>query len=81
MTGAAVGGDGPIRLKRLGRAQHRTEHEARGGEVAATAEICDSPDAQAVLASANVRPEMALVRLKGIDEAVRIYRLRPLDPA
>jgi adenylate cyclase len=57
----------------------RVEHEARGGEVAATAAVCEAPDAQAVLAGANVRPEMTLARLKGIEEAVRLYRLRPLD--
>lgn len=54
----------------------RVEHEAQGGEVAATAAVCEAPDAQAVLASANVRPEMTLARLKGIEEAVRLYRLR-----
>ena len=58
----------------------RVEHEARGGEVAATAEVCESPDGQAVLAAANVRPELVLARLKGIDEAVRLYRLRPALP-
>jgi class 3 adenylate cyclase len=57
----------------------RVEHEARGGEVAATAEVCESPDAQAVLAGANLSPEMTLAQLKGISEAVRLYRLRPLD--
>lgn len=57
----------------------RVEHEARGGEVAATAEICESPDGQAVLARAGLRPELVLARLKGIDEPVRLYRLRQLD--
>src|SRR5215213_3598816 len=58
----------------------RVEHEALGGEVAATAAVCEAPDAQAVLAAANVRPELVLARLKGIDEAVRLYRLRPALP-
>lgn len=54
----------------------RVEHEARGGEVAATADICEALDAQAVLAGAKVHAEMSLARLKGIDEPVRLYRLR-----
>ena len=54
----------------------RVEHEARGGEVAATAERVRGPDAQAVLAGAKVRAEMTMARLKGIDEPVRLYRLR-----
>jgi len=54
----------------------RVEHEANGGEVAATAEVCESPDAQAIIAEAAVRPTLALARLKGIAEQVRIYRLR-----
>jgi class 3 adenylate cyclase len=57
----------------------RVEHEARGGEVAATAEVCETPDGQAVLAGTNVRPEPVMAHLKGIEEAVRLYRLRPLD--
>ncbi|MFN8632556.1 MAG: DUF5939 domain-containing protein [Chloroflexota bacterium] len=59
----------------------RVEHEARGGEVAATAEVCESPDGQAVLAQAGLRPELVLARLKGIEEPVRLYRLRPLGDA
>jgi len=55
--------------------------KARGGEVAATAEVCESPDGQKVLADANVSPEMTLAQLKGISEPVRLYRLRPLDLA
>jgi adenylate cyclase len=55
----------------------RVEHEAQGGEVAATAEVCESPDAQAVLAATRVQAEMTMARLKGIAEPVRIYRLRP----
>ena len=57
----------------------RVEHEARGGEVAATADVCDSVDGQAVLAGARVRTEPTLARLKGIDEPVRLLRLSPLD--
>jgi class 3 adenylate cyclase len=57
----------------------RVEHEAHGGEVAATADVCESPDGQAVLAAARVRPELVMARLKGIDEPVRLYRLLPLD--
>jgi len=56
----------------------RVEHEARGGEVAATAEVCEALDAQAVIAEAGLRPELVLARLKGIEEPVRLYRLRPL---
>jgi class 3 adenylate cyclase len=59
----------------------RVEHEARGGEVAATAEVCEAPDAQTVLAEAKVRPDMTLARLKGIEEPVRLYRFRPADGA
>jgi class 3 adenylate cyclase len=55
----------------------RVEHEARGGEVAATAEICESPEVQNLLAERRPRIETALVRLRGIDEPVRIYRLSP----
>jgi adenylate cyclase len=57
----------------------RVEHEAHGGEVAATADVCESMDGQAVLAAARVRAEPTLARLKGIDEPVRLFRLRPLD--
>jgi class 3 adenylate cyclase len=57
----------------------RVEHEAHGGEVAATAEICEGPDAQGVLSRARVRAEPTLARLKGIDEPVRLFRLIPLD--
>lgn len=53
----------------------RVEHEARGGEVAATADVCESPDAQPVLAAANVRAEQTVAYLKGIEEPVRLYRL------
>ncbi len=59
----------------------RVEHEAGGGEVAATAEVCETPEAQAVIAESGVRPELALARLKGIAEQVRIYRLRLPDEA
>lgn len=54
----------------------RVEHEAQGGEVAATAEVCESPDARAVLAGAQVRAEVTMAHLKGIAEPVRLYRLR-----
>ncbi|MCC7370124.1 MAG: adenylate/guanylate cyclase domain-containing protein [Chloroflexi bacterium] len=57
----------------------RVEHEAQGGEVAATAEVCESVDAQAVLAGERVHAEMTTARLKGIDEPVRLYRLRVED--
>ena len=57
----------------------RVEHEAEGGEVAATADICEAPDGQAVLAGAKVHTEPMLARLKGIDQPVRLFRLRPLD--
>jgi adenylate cyclase len=57
----------------------RVEHEARGGEVAATADICEGPDGQAVLSGARVRTEPTLARLKGIDEPVRLFRLITLD--
>ena len=57
----------------------RVEHEADGGEVAATADVCETPDGQAVLAGANVRAEPTLARLKGIAEPVRLFRIRPLD--
>jgi class 3 adenylate cyclase len=59
----------------------RVEHEAGGGAVAATAEICEAPDAQAVIAEAGIRPAFALARLKGIAEQVRIYHLRLPDGA
>jgi class 3 adenylate cyclase len=55
----------------------RVEHESRGGELAATADICELPEVQALLARERVRAETALVRLKGITEPVRIYRLAP----
>lgn len=55
----------------------RVEHEARGGEVAATAEICESPEVQHLLAEQRPRIETALVQLRGIKEPVRIYRLAP----
>ena len=57
----------------------RVEHEAHGGEVAATADVCEATDGQLVLASAKVRAEPTLARLKGIDEPVRLFRLTPLD--
>ena len=57
----------------------RVEHEAQGGEVAATADVCESPDGQAVLAAAQVRAEPTLARLKGIAEPVRLFRLIPTD--
>ena len=34
----------------------RVEHEAQGGEVAATADVCEAPDGQAVLAGARCAP-------------------------
>src|SRR5688572_31224319 len=55
---------------------YTTLFRSRGGEVAATADICEAQDAQAVLAGAKVHAEMSLARLKGIDEPVRLYRLR-----
>jgi class 3 adenylate cyclase len=57
----------------------RVEHEAQGGEVTATASVCEAIDGQAVLAGANVRAEPTLARLKGIDEPVRLFRLISLD--
>ncbi|MGE3910909.1 MAG: DUF5939 domain-containing protein [Chloroflexota bacterium] len=59
----------------------RVEHEARGGEVAATAEVCESLDAQTVLAGEKLHADMTLAQLKGIDEPVRLYRLRLADDA
>jgi adenylate cyclase len=55
----------------------RVEHEARGGEVAATADVCESPEVQHVLAEQRPRIDTALVQLRGIKEPVRIYRLAP----
>jgi len=55
----------------------RVEHEAHGGEVAATADVCESAEAHALLGEQRVQVESALVRLRGIAEPVRIYRLRP----
>jgi class 3 adenylate cyclase len=57
----------------------RVEHEAHGGEVAATADVCETADGQAVLAAVRVRAEPTLARLKGIDEPVRLFRLRLED--
>jgi class 3 adenylate cyclase len=57
----------------------RVEHEAQGGEVAATADVCEAPDGQAVLAGARVRTRPTLARLKGIDEPVRLFRFSALD--
>ena len=57
----------------------RVEHEANGGEVAATADVCESPDGQAVLSAGNVRANPTVARLKGIDEPVRLFRLTLLD--
>jgi class 3 adenylate cyclase len=57
----------------------RVEHEAHGGEVAATADVCETADGQAVLAAARVRAEPSIARLKGIDEPVRLFRLRLED--
>jgi adenylate cyclase len=57
----------------------RVEHEAQGGEVAATADVCEAADGQAVLAAARVRAQPTLARLKGIDEPVRLFRISPLD--
>lgn len=56
----------------------RVEHEAHGGEVAVTADVCETPDAQALLGPENVRAEIGVARLKGIDEPVRLYRLTPV---
>ena len=55
----------------------RVEHEAHGGEVAATADVCESPEVQRLLADERPRIETALTRLRGIDQPVRIYRLAP----
>jgi adenylate cyclase len=57
----------------------RVEHEAEGGEVAATADVCEAPDGQRVLAGARVRAERTVAHLKGIDEPVRLFRLKTLD--
>ena len=57
----------------------RVEHEAQGGEVLATDDVCEGPDGQAVLAGARVRAERTLAHLKGIAEPVRLFRLIPLD--
>jgi class 3 adenylate cyclase len=53
----------------------RVEHEARGGQVTATADVCDSAEVQALLAREKVGVETAMVHLRGIDDPVRIYRL------
>ncbi len=53
----------------------RVEHEARGGEIVATAEVCDMQEARTVLADAGVAVAGGHVRLRGLAEPVRIYRI------
>ncbi|MCC6173774.1 MAG: adenylate/guanylate cyclase domain-containing protein [Chloroflexi bacterium] len=59
----------------------RTEHEARGGQIVATADVCDSAEAQAVLSDGSISTEATFVALRGISEPVGIVRLTLTDAA
>ncbi|MBA2450360.1 MAG: adenylate/guanylate cyclase domain-containing protein [Chloroflexi bacterium] len=52
----------------------RVEHEAQGGEIVATADVCDLKEARAVLVQSRARLQPDVVRLRGIEEPVRVYR-------
>lgn len=53
----------------------RVEHHAVGGEIVATEGLCESAEARAVLAGARATLEPDVVRLRGIREPLRVYRV------
>ena len=58
----------------------RVEHEARGGEVAATADVCETADGQAGAGRRDVSgvgADASLASSGDLTEPVRLFRLRP----
>lgn len=54
----------------------RVEHEARGGDIVATADVYDGDDAQTILAAAAITCARERVHLRGIREPVSVVRIR-----
>jgi len=54
----------------------RVEHEAEGGDIVATVELCDPDDAKAVLSESGASLSPGVVRLRGIREPVQVVRIR-----
>ena len=53
----------------------RVEHECKGGEVIMTGDVHEDPAVQQLLRDSGVAVEVSEARLRGIAEAVRLYRV------
>jgi class 3 adenylate cyclase len=57
----------------------RIEHECCGGQIVASLAVCQSEAAAALLKESGARLEEEVVRLRGINEPVPVYRITPAE--
>jgi class 3 adenylate cyclase len=56
----------------------RIEHECHGGEIVASLAVCRSDEAARRLAESGAERQEELVHLRGISEALPVYRIKPV---
>ena len=58
-------------------AASRIEHECRGGQIVASLPVCQSEEASRLLRESGATLEEEVVRLRGLDDPLPVYRITP----